>query len=156
MTVTPSISFEQAISHGPLRAVHMGQRSFTWERVALVDNIDDDPLSHLPEREASEAFACHQWANAFALFPYKCHEQIGSSQICKPSLKTRLLKHELRLLFRSNLPMQFNPSDGELRQVIKHEIFAPRKGQFRNPPSSPPLTMSYGKPLKRKFDNPLR
>ena len=139
MTDIPIISFEHAISYGPVRAVHMGQRSFAWESVARVNNVNNDPLSHLPAEEASEAAACHQWACEFALHPYKCHEQSGSSQNCKPTLKTRLFKHNLQQLFLSDLPMRFGLPDEELRDVIKHKIFASRRGQYLNPPSKSPF-----------------
>ena len=139
MTEVPTISFERAISHGPIHAIHIGQRGFAWEHVGLVDNIDDDPLSHLPEEEKVEAAKWHHWACEFPLFPYKSHEQIGSSRICKPTLKTRLNKQGFWKLLRLELPMRFVPEDEELRQVIMHENYAPRKGQYRNPPLTSPF-----------------
>ena len=73
MTAFPNVSFVRAISHGPIYDIQENQRDFTWEVNGLVDNIDNDSLSHLTEEERKEAAQWHRWASEFALHPYKSH-----------------------------------------------------------------------------------
>ena len=92
MTALPKVSFVRAISHGPLQDIQKNQREFTWTSTGLVDNIDNDTLSHLTEEERNEAERWLLWASEFALHPYKSHEHYSSSRICKPTLRTKLNK----------------------------------------------------------------